>query len=77
MKAIEVTGEIDNKGVLRLDHPLKVRDKKVKVIILVSEDEELEDKQWLAAMTNNPVFDFLHEEQENIYSLTDGKPSHD
>ncbi|WP_162054383.1 hypothetical protein [Pontibacter pamirensis] len=77
MKAIEVTGEIDNKGVLRLDHPLKMRDKKVKVIILLSEDEEVEDKQWLATMTTNPAFDFLHEEQENIYSLTDGKPFHD
>ena len=77
MKAIEVTGEIDSKGFLRLDHPLKMREKKVKVIILVSEDEEAEDKQWLSAMTSNPAFDFLHDEEENLYSLTDGKPFHD
>jgi len=78
MRAIEVTGEVDKKGVLRLDNPLTMREKKVKVIILVSEEnEETDEKLWLSAMTNNPVFDFLHDEQENTYSLRDGKPFHD
>ena len=78
MRAIEVTGQIDKNGILRLDNPLIIRGKKVKVIILMSEeDEEIEEKQWLKAMTNNPTFEFLHNEQENIYKLTDGQPFHD
>ncbi|GAB2789439.1 hypothetical protein GCM10027275_38000 [Rhabdobacter roseus] len=78
MRAIEATGEIDKKGVLRLDGPLSLREKKVKVIILMSEeDEEIEEKRWLSAMTSNPAFDFLHQEQENQYSLQDGEPFHD
>ena len=78
MKAIEANGEIDNEGNLRLNHPLKLKEKKVKVIILIAEEvEETEDQQWLSAMANNSAFDFLHDDQENIYSLTDGKPLHD
>jgi len=78
MRAIEVTGQIDKKGILRLDNPLTMREKKVKVIILMlEEDEEIEEKQWLKAMTNNSAFEYLHDEQENIYKITDGKPFHD
>lgn len=78
MRAIEVTGKINKKGILRLDNPLRIREKNVKVIILVSEqDEETDEKVWLAAMASNPAFDFLHDEQENIYTLADGKPFND
>jgi hypothetical protein len=44
---------------------------------MAEEDEGAEEKQWLSAMTNNPTFDFLHDEGEDIYSPTDGKPFHD
>lgn len=76
MRAIEVTGKIDKKGVLRLDNPLIMRDRNVKVIILLAEEDEgTEEKLWLSAVANNPAFGFLHDEQENMYSLTDGKRS--
>ncbi|PSR55718.1 hypothetical protein AHMF7605_20525 [Adhaeribacter arboris] len=78
MRAIEVTGKIDKKGMLKLDNPLIMREKKVKVIILLSEEEEeIEEKLWLKSMTNNPAFEFLGDDQENIYKLTDGQPFHD
>jgi len=78
MRAIEVTGQIDNQGILRLDDPLLVKEMKVKVIILLSEeDEEIGEKFWLESMTDNPAFKFLHDEQENIYKLTDGQPFND
>ena len=77
MRAIEVTGQIDKKGILRLDNPLIMKDMKVKVIILMSEeDEKTEEKQWLKAIPNNPSFIFLHDEQEDIYKITDGQPFH-
>ena len=78
MQAIEITGKIDNKGHLILDYPLKQREKKVKIIILLAEeDEQNEEKLWLYSVSNNPAFDFLKEKEEDIYSLKDGKPIKD
>ena len=75
MRAIEATGQIDNKGNLRLDNPLLMREKKVKVIILVADTEDETDEQlWLKAAASNPAFDFLHDEAEDIYKPTDGQP---
>lgn len=73
MKAIETTARIDEKGIIRLDAPLKVVNKRVKIIILFPEDEHIGDEQWLYAAASNPAFDFLNEEAENIYTVTDGK----
>ncbi|MBC8485476.1 MAG: hypothetical protein H8D45_05490 [Bacteroidetes bacterium] len=78
MKAIETIGEIDKKGFLRIDRPLKTRDKRVKVIILMSEDDAFKDETtWLSAISGNPAFDFLNEPEEDIYSTKDGKPFND
>lgn len=78
MKAIETIGEIDKKGFLRIDRPLETRDKRVKVIILMSEDDILEDERtWLSAISGNPAFDFLSKPEENIYSIKGGKPFND
>jgi len=71
MKAIEVTGRIDEQGKLALDHHLSLRNKDVRVIILSEEDEE--EEQWLQNIGKNPAFDFLKDE-EDIYTLEDGKP---
>ncbi|NHE59596.1 MULTISPECIES: hypothetical protein [Cyclobacterium] len=76
MKAIETTGQINQEGAILLDQPLVVRGKKVKIIILMEEDEK-EEKEWLSTMSTNPAFDFLKDEQEDIYSITDGKPLND
>ena len=78
MKAIETTGRIDKRGLLLLDNPLQTREKKVKVIILMQEENELDDeKLWLTFISNNPAFDFLKDKEEDIYSLKDGKPFND
>lgn len=86
MKAIETTGQINQEGTLLLDQPLSVsgvppKGKKVRIIILMEEGEDRSDKEeeqeWLSAMSANPAFDFLKDEQEDIYSITDGKPLHD
>ena len=77
MKAIETTGIIDKRGLLRLDNPLQTREKKVRVIILMQEENELDnEKLWLTFISNNPAFDFLKDE-EDIYSLKDGESFND
>ena len=74
MQAKEVTGKIDKKVQIKLDPPLMQRERKVKIIILLSENkDEDEEKLWLYSVTNNPAFDLLKEKEEDIYTLKDGK----
>ncbi|MEM1326273.1 MAG: hypothetical protein AAGI23_09985 [Bacteroidota bacterium] len=41
------------------------------------DDSEITDEEWLAALMTNSAFDFLHDEEEDIYTLEDGKPLSD
>jgi hypothetical protein len=36
-----------------------------------------EEYEWLKAAMRNPVFDWLKDPEEDIYTLADGKPFHD
>ncbi|MBK9017494.1 MAG: hypothetical protein IPM82_27505 [Saprospiraceae bacterium] len=74
MKAIEIKANIDEKGQLKTDAPLKIINKRVKIIVLVPEDNDLDDDEWMEGLSSNPAFDFLKEEAENIYTLADGNP---
>ena len=76
MKAIETTGRLEKSGVLKLDKPIAIskKNQKVKVIILYGEEDEIEEKEWLASLSNNASFSFLKNKKEDIYSLSDGKP---
>ncbi len=75
LKAIEVTGSIDEHRQLHLDAPLPiVGPSRVKVIVLVAEPDDVKESEWLQAAAANPAFDFLREDREDIYTLNDGKP---
>ena len=75
MTAIELTGSVDESHHLQLDSLLPIRGpKRVRVIILYPLDDELSETEWLKAATTNPIFDALDDPEENIYSLTDGRP---
>ena len=39
--------------------------------------EEIDEQEWLYAAANNPVFDFLNDPEEDIYTLADGKAFND
>jgi hypothetical protein len=78
MKAIEVTATVDEQGQLHLDQPLKViKSGLVRAILLFPEDDEIDEMEWLKAAASNPVFAFLHDPEEDIYTLEDGKPLDD
>jgi hypothetical protein len=81
LKAIEVEGAIDEEHHLHLDAPLPITGpSRVRVIILFPEQEDAGDiaeEQWLHAMARNPLFDFLHAPEEDLYTLADGEPFHD
>lgn len=78
IKAFETTGTIDARRQLVLDEPLPVvGPTPVRVIILLPEDVEIDEKEWRRVAATNPAFAFLKEAEEDIYSLTDGKPFYD
>ncbi len=77
-KAIETTGMINAKHQLILDEPLPVvGPTSVRVVILLPEEADIDDKGWLRAATTNPAFDFLKDTEEDIYTPADGRPFHD
>ncbi len=79
MQAIEIFSKTDKQGHLILNYPVNRPESKVRVIILVDEktDDFDEDKLWAKSISSNPAFDFLKDEVENIYSLSDGEPFND
>jgi hypothetical protein len=77
-KAIETTATINANRQLVLDEPLPIAGPtKVRVIILLPEEVDIDEKEWLRSASINPEFDFLKEPEEDIYTLADGKPFHD
>ena len=70
MIAFETKGLIDNNGFLTVEQPIALRNRKVRVLVLLPEDQE--NMEWLQAVSPNPAFDFLADEDEDIYSLNDG-----
>ena len=77
-KVIETTATINANRQLVLDEQLPVvGPTKVRVIILLPEDVDIDEKEWLRSASVNPAFDFLKEQEEDIYTFVDGKPFHD
>lgn len=77
-KALEVTGTIDEQRQLHLDEPLPiVGPSGVRIIILIPEETDISETEWLRSTASNSAFDFLKEPEEDIYTLADGKPFHD
>jgi hypothetical protein len=74
MRAIETTGTLNTQGQLQLDRPFpQDLPNRVRVILLMPE-EDLSEQAWLDAVSTNPSFAFLHEPEEDIYTLEDGQP---
>ena len=77
IQAIELTGTIDEKGQRHLDSPVSsVGQGRIRVISL-RDDAAIGENEWLRAAASNPVFDFLKDPEEDIYSLDDGQPFND
>ena len=77
MKAIEVVGTIEEGGRVRLDKPVPAAvGERVRLIVLVGEDEPNE-QEWLRAAMRGGGFDFLRAPEEDLYTVRDGKPFND
>lgn len=74
-RAIELAGTIDESGQLRLDQPIaSIGPRRVRIILLFPEEDDIDEQEWLKMAANNEVFDFLIDPAEDIYTLADGKP---
>ena len=77
-RAVETTGTVDKEHKLVLDEPLPIAGpSRVRVIILLSEDADLDEELWLRAARSNPAFEFLTDPAEDVYTAADGKPLSD
>ena len=77
-KALEVVGTVDAQRQLHLDEPLPiVGPSRVRVIILIPEETDMDEREWLRVAARNPAFDFLKDPEEDIYTLADGEPFDD
>jgi hypothetical protein len=78
MTAIEMTGIVDENHQLKLDGVLPIAGpKRVRVIVLSPLTEIADDwneMEWLKASLSNPVFEYLRDPEEDIYTIKDGKP---
>lgn len=75
LTAIETTGTIRQNGTIEIDETFAVdAPTNVRVIVLFPEAEDLSESDWLKAASKNEAFDFLHDAEEDIYSIEDGKP---
>lgn len=75
--AIETIGTINGKHGLILDDSLPLGEKtRVRVIVFFDQngDEDIDEKDWLRSAAENEAFEFLSDEDEDIYTLEDGKP---
>ena len=77
LTAIETTGTINANHQIVLDEDLPSNaPSRVRVIVLFDEDTDISEKEWMKSASGNEVFEFLNDEDEDIYTLEDGKPVH-
>ena len=70
-KTIETTGIVNNGKIIYLDIPLPFsNNSKVKVTVTDFDSEE----DWLESATKNPALKGIFSNDEDIYTLEDGKP---
>ena len=80
MKTIETTGVINDSNIITINKNIAVKylNKSVRLFILLQDNEkdtdDIDEQLWLKIVSKNSAFDFLHDEDEDIYSITDGKP---
>lgn len=72
MKAIEITGSIDEQGIVELDQPLAaLKPIRFQGILLFPDQDDAQE--WSLAALKTSAIDLLSDPDEDIYTLEDGK----
>ncbi len=74
-RAIETTGRVIDARHIETTIPVPVGQRVRLVIFLPSgADDAMAESEWMEAATKNPIFDFLANPAEDIYTMDDGEP---
>ncbi len=74
-RAIETTGRVIDARHIETTIPIPVGQRVRLLIFLPSAaDDEMAESEWMEAAIKNPIFDFLANPAEDIYTLDDGEP---
>lgn len=72
MRAIEITGSVNEQGKVELDQPLTTaKAARFRGILLFPDDET---QEWSLADLKTSAIEVLNDPEEDIYTLEDGKP---
>lgn len=74
MRAIETTGRVIDAQHIETASPVPIGQRVRLVIIWSDHEDEVGEAEWMAAAARNPLFDFLADPAEDIYTLNDGEP---
>lgn len=75
MRAIETTGRVIDARYIETTIPIPVGQRVRLVIFLPSgADDGMAEADWVATAAKNPLFDFLANPAEDMYTLDDGEP---
>lgn len=78
MKAIEVTGSVNEEGCVQIDQPLPAaKSTRFRGILLFPDSESSLDQEWSSSAVQASVQDWLDDPAEDIYTLEDGEPVSD
>lgn len=74
-RTIETTGRVIDARHIETTIPIPVGQRVRLLIFLPSAaDDEMAESEWMEAATKNPIFDFLANPAEDIYTMDDGEP---
>jgi len=77
MLTVEATGTIEEGRRINLDQSLPdIGRRRVRLIVFLEEDTDIDEQEWLRAASTNSAFAFLADEP-NLYTLADGEPFRD
>ena len=71
---IETTGVVEAARRLLLDEPVNIESNTYVRIVILTEDDEMTEEDWLRAAARNPVFADWDDPAEDIYSPNEGVP---
>lgn len=74
LRAIETHGRVVDARHIETDADLPVGRLGRVVVLLAPAEEDVSERDWLAAAVHNSAFAFLADELEGIYSEADGEP---
>jgi hypothetical protein len=73
MEAFEKIVHFDEAGNTTLKFGKLFSNKEAKIVVLI-DDHEISEKEWLRLASKGEAFDFLNDPAENIYTMEDGEP---